>query len=228
MISDFTRERRFTAFANVPVNAPYKSARICSLKWPGKAMRHHRTTIAWFVISGSIYRNIFQYRASRRDREGRVEWPVSLENVTLGFEFDETNPSFGWSWDAIESSCIIPTSTHMPYHIQRMWLCSHALFEVNVFDQETGVEYDQYVISRLVSITLLLGSLEVFDSWMGSPNTIQHCCLVKVRVRKEASRASRGFIGKTPLPPIVDWMKLVSLQSPTPDRDIKESGRPTE
>lgn len=46
MISDFIRERRSTAFADVPVNAPYKPVGIYSLKWPGTAMRHQRTTIA--------------------------------------------------------------------------------------------------------------------------------------------------------------------------------------
>jgi hypothetical protein len=55
----------------------------------------------------------------------------------LGNEFNETSTSFSWSGAATESSCIILTSVHVPYHVERMRLHSHGQFELPVFEQDT-------------------------------------------------------------------------------------------
>lgn len=162
---------------------------------------------------GSVYRTLFQQRVSWRDREGLVEWPYYLGDKNLGFEF---------KWDI---SVIWP-----------VWSCDWVvLYYINIsacaiscrenetpFDLNTGAGYDQYVISRLASICL-----EVFDSWPNPPNTTYHM-LFWHGPSLEKARASRGCIVKTPLLPIVDWMKLV-LGKPHPRPEyIEENGLPTE
>ncbi|CAI7611447.1 unnamed protein product [Penicillium manginii] len=91
-------ERRPTAFASLIFNAPYEPVKrlLAEMAQEGNAASkdHNRmiTEIEELFTETSSDTGILA-----EGIESLVDWPDYLDNGTLGFEFDETFPSVGWS-----------------------------------------------------------------------------------------------------------------------------------